>query len=343
MNFQIGDRVRFLNETGEGIIRGINKQFATVEIEDGFDIPFLLAALVKIHEKEANTPPKTETVEPHKFAYDPIPESKISNSFSKAVTGDAVYLAFVPENENRLLSGPLLVYLINNTNYQIVYSCSLSKNNEDVGIAAGVLFQKTELLMQTINRHEIEKLAGIFVQLIFHNNIGFKARRPIQERIPLKSSFFTNIDKLKKLEGINKHAFVLPVYKDEPLPLYKPNIPTPAKKSTGFKTEAVTPIDSIFKLLNNEIEVDLHIEELCTYFSGMSNGEIVSMQLAHFHKCMDKAMASHVHAMIFIHGVGNGTLKRELRQELKNYKGVQVEDAPYEKYGSGATKVLFLH
>jgi hypothetical protein len=52
MNFQIGDRVRFLNEKGEGIIRSINKQFATVEIEEGFDIPFLMAELVKVHTEE---------------------------------------------------------------------------------------------------------------------------------------------------------------------------------------------------------------------------------------------------------------------------------------------------
>ena len=37
---KIGDRVRFLNQTGGGIVVGFNKKgWATVEDEDGFEIP----------------------------------------------------------------------------------------------------------------------------------------------------------------------------------------------------------------------------------------------------------------------------------------------------------------
>jgi hypothetical protein len=345
MNFKIGERVRFLNEKGEGIIRGIDKQFATVEIEEGFDIPFLIAELVKIHEPGQVSHRKPELAEIHKFVFEQPETVKISNTISEAVKGQDVCLAFVPENENRLLSGPLLVYLVNNTKFQLVYSYSISKNNEDVGIGAGLLHKNTEVFLHTMNRHEIEKLSGVFIQLLFHNNIGFKARHPVQERLVLKSAYFSNLDKLRPLESISKHAFILPVYKEDPLPLKShDNSKIKDKIKSGYRSErnSFRSVESIFKALNNELEVDLHIEELTSHFSGMSNAEIVMMQLAHFHKCMDKAISSHVHRIIFIHGVGNGTLKKALREELKGYKGIKVEDGSYDKYGSGATQVLFL-
>jgi hypothetical protein len=347
MNFQIGDRVRFLNEKGEGIIRSINKQFATVEIEEGFDIPFLMAELVKVHteEKKVHHSPLI-LPEPHKFLYDTLEKTSFSNELSGALKGEDVYLAFVPKEEQKLLSGQLLVYLVNNTRYQIVYSYSTTKNNEDTGLGAGVLLRNTEVYLHSVSRQDLEKLSGVFVQLLFHNNTGFKARVPVQERIAIKPAYFNNIDKLKNLDSINKHAFILPVYKDDPLPVYaKPAVPFPAavSKKKQHSNPVIKTADALFKAFNNEIEIDLHIEELTSFFSGMSNSEIVNMQLAHFHKCMDKAMTAHVHRVVFIHGVGNGTLKKALRDELKSYKGIRVEDGAYDKYGSGATSVIFLH
>jgi len=49
MFLQEGDKVSFLNEKREGIIRRfINARMASVEIEDGFEIPVAVNELVKI-------------------------------------------------------------------------------------------------------------------------------------------------------------------------------------------------------------------------------------------------------------------------------------------------------
>jgi dsDNA-specific endonuclease/ATPase MutS2 len=42
--------------------------------------------------------------------------------------------------------------------------------------------------------------------------------------------------------------------------------------------------------------------------------------------------------VIFIHGIGEGVLKRELQYLLKKYP-VDFYDASYQKYGLGATEV----
>ena len=45
---KVGDRVRFLNSVGGGIVKKINKDIALVEEEDGFETPVLLRECVVI-------------------------------------------------------------------------------------------------------------------------------------------------------------------------------------------------------------------------------------------------------------------------------------------------------
>lgn len=90
----------------------------------------------------------------------------------------------------------------------------------------------------------------------------------------------------------------------------------------------------------NEMEIDLHIEELIDNFSGMSNFEIVNVQLNHFNKALDNAIHGHYRKLIVIHGVGNGRLKQEVRNILSSYSNVRFFDASYAKYGFGATEIL---
>ena len=56
---------------------------------------------------------------------------------------------------------------------------------------------------------------------------------------------------------------------------------------------------------------------------------------------MNEAMRKHIRKIIFIHGVGNGRLKSEIRKELQHYQGIKVRDADPSRYGRGATEVVF--
>lgn len=88
-----------------------------------------------------------------------------------------------------------------------------------------------------------------------------------------------------------------------------------------------------------EMEINLHIEELLDNYSGMSNAEIINVQLRHFQKALDKAITGHYRKLIVIHGVGNGRLKHEVRTMLNNEE-IRYYDASYAKYGYGATEVF---
>jgi dsDNA-specific endonuclease/ATPase MutS2 len=89
------------------------------------------------------------------------------------------------------------------------------------------------------------------------------------------------------------------------------------------------------------MEVDLHIEELLDDYSGMSNFEIVQVQLKAFQNALDKAIEQHIRSLTVIHGIGTGRLKQEIIQVLNtSYPKIRYRDASYSKYGMGATEVV---
>ena len=85
--------------------------------------------------------------------------------------------------------------------------------------------------------------------------------------------------------------------------------------------------------------IDLHINKLVESVVGLSNGEILTFQIDAFRKEMSRAISANEKEIIFIHGIGNGTLKSELRRTgEREYRWCQQEDASFSEYGFGATR-----
>ena len=52
---KIGDRVKFLNDVGGGIVTGfIGKNMVNVENEDGFEVPYPLSKLINVDDPALN-------------------------------------------------------------------------------------------------------------------------------------------------------------------------------------------------------------------------------------------------------------------------------------------------
>tara|TARA_R110002050_G_scaffold267266_2_gene408898 strand:- start:52318 stop:52863 length:546 start_codon:yes stop_codon:yes gene_type:complete len=88
-----------------------------------------------------------------------------------------------------------------------------------------------------------------------------------------------------------------------------------------------------------KMEVDLHIHQLVSSNRGMSNYDILNIQLDTAKRQLDFAISKRIQKVVFIHGVGEGVLKEELRYLFGRYENVKHYDADYQKYGLGATEV----
>ena len=88
------------------------------------------------------------------------------------------------------------------------------------------------------------------------------------------------------------------------------------------------------------IVVDLHIGELVDNIHGLSNADMLNLQVDEFMRVMDENLKNKGQKIVFIHGKGEGVLRNALMKELNHrYKGHDVQDASFREYGFGATQV----
>lgn len=87
------------------------------------------------------------------------------------------------------------------------------------------------------------------------------------------------------------------------------------------------------------MEIDLHINKLVKSSKGMSNFDMLTLQLETAKRQLDFAINKRIQRIVFIHGVGEGVLKLELEYLFNRYDNIKYYEANYQKYGLGATEV----
>ncbi len=95
----------------------------------------------------------------------------------------------------------------------------------------------------------------------------------------------------------------------------------------------------IQKTLNQPKEVDLHIGHLVDYTLGLSNFDMLQIQLNKVKSEIELARKEKQNRLIFIHGHGAGKLREELYKLLESYTKLEFYDASFRKYKLGATEV----
>lgn len=90
------------------------------------------------------------------------------------------------------------------------------------------------------------------------------------------------------------------------------------------------------------LEVDLHIEKLIPNKKGLSNFDILNIQVDTAKRQVDFAIKNRIPKVVLIHGVGEGVLKSELEFLLNRYENISIQEANYQKYGQGAMEVYFI-
>lgn len=86
--------------------------------------------------------------------------------------------------------------------------------------------------------------------------------------------------------------------------------------------------------------IDLHIEKLVADHARLEKSEILSIQLRHFERFLDKAITYNLHRIYAIHGLGTGKLKEEIEKVLRQTPEVVSYNNDYNvRFGFGATEI----
>lgn len=354
MGIKVGDKVKFLNATGGGVVRKIiDSRLVSVAIEGGFEIPVQASELLVIDPADAGSrffhesfdvpdaPEAPETNAPSEHLSDgpeDLPRKVINSRRS-----EDIFLVFVPHDQKWLITGYLDVFLVNNTSYDVLYNHFRREDEGNwSGIDYGSLGAGTRLLIATIHRDELPLWTDGCLQFLFHKQRCNEVPPPFHADFSITGKKFYSEQNYRDSIYTDGKGIVVKIAtismetddKNARKPVSHPAV-----------NEIVNSDDFILrhKTGDREAEVDLHIQELVDDSASFEKVEILEYQKNYFIRCLESAIAGEFLKVTFIHGVGNGVLKEVLLDILKKQEGIEVFDAPLQKYGVGAIEVHIRH
>lgn len=355
MQFNVGDKVRFLNDVGGGVVtKVIDRLTVTVMNEMEFEVPVKVKDLILIESADDYNDKSQENIS-NKIQNANAGASEIvidtKNIFYPEVAIDKanaddlkLFLAFVPQG--RPGNTDLDIYIINDSNYNVLYSIvNIIEGEKPFSNSAGILEANTKEHFESLALSSVNDIPEYIFHLVFYQKGAFELKEPLSKSIKINPVKFYKEKSYVENDFFNEDVLMFTIYTDNALLNEINNLSSNDLDKILKEKEKEEKKQTFYsaKVHDNElIEVDLHIHELVDDFRGLSNGEILEIQLDYFKSELEKAQKSKTRKMVFIHGVGNGTLKLEIRKELdRKNKQLSYQDASFKEYGYGATLVQF--
>lgn len=334
MKFSIGDRI-ILRESGEEgvVIAYINDQMVEVEVSglsfpvymQDIDHPYLKWFTEKTKAKRKGTPPEQ------------LPVEKTKDKMPKLAKG--IYLSFLPVFKPDVFEDivdHIKIYLQNELPQSIYYKYEVTnKHKESLFKLEGKLHGFGHIYLHTLPFDVMNEQPRFAYELTDadspkHNIVSDTLRMKPQKLFEHISEVLKNNQPVfsylctegfaarpdKKAEDSFWEVSRKPVSQSKPAKDWRASLP--------------------------RFELDLHIENLISNTNGMSNGEILHIQLEALQAHLNVVIANKQVHTIIIHGLGKGVLKDEVHKILKQIPEVARFSNDWKaRYGFGATEVWF--
>lgn len=351
MSIKIGDKVRFLNSVGGGIVCSFKgKDQVLVEDEDGFEIPVLIKECVIVGDSDMQvhsshrSKVQVQVAPPVVTKKQAEPEPQIVETREGEHLN--IYLAYLPVDPKAFQQTRYEAYFINDSNYFLFFNYMNRQHNSWMSRYNGIIEPNTKIFLEEFGKDELNDLERICVQLL-----AFKKDKPYALKNTVSVELRLDIVKFYKLHCFMENDF----FEDDAMvyPIVRDDIPeremliSVAELQEAMQKKAVEDRRAPQVLAKKKhesssavIEVDLHAGELLDNTSGMSNADILTYQLDKFHEILKQYAGKKGQKIVFIHGKGEGVLRSALEKELKTkYKSYPYQDASFREYGFGATMV----
>ena len=312
MKYRIGQKVRLLHDSGEGVITSlIDKYHVEVDLGDDFPIDVHVNEIVPVDSSEKAYIAPVSEEEPETLVMGP-------NLLDFSLT------------VNRKGDKEFEIHVINPERTDILFTCYTQDRRKFEGLAAGKLFSGEAELVLTCSEKALMAIKGFYIQIINYTEGKGHPHYPLTVELPWNrgkinkpSVFIRPLGKegwilslredplRKEIKKIDDSEFIRIVQQDQPKPR-----PTP--------------------------EVDLHIEKLVKNPHEMKIADMLKTQTNLVEKTLSDALVENYASVVFIHGIGQGKLKKEVHSILRRTPSVKsFEQGDPKKYGNGATIVYF--
>ncbi|WP_302777164.1 DUF2027 domain-containing protein [Porphyromonas uenonis] len=232
-NIKVGDTIRYLNASGGGVVKRIERGVAWVEGPDGFELPTPIHECVVVDSRDtfvpAYKPPVVKRQEP--VAQQPqldkskapaatpttpevVEEAEQDLSFvaplSKGPWFDRsggeqlqVHVAYLPVSYEHFGQSPYETYLINESNYHLLFTYSTTTSAGGYKVrSAGVLEPDMRVLVEEFDASEINDHAVSHFQFI-----AYKPERTYRSMPPVERQVRMDVVKLAKRHAFRENPF----------------------------------------------------------------------------------------------------------------------------------------
>jgi hypothetical protein len=315
-NFKVGEKVRLLHAKGEGVVlRLISPTKLEVLIDDFYEMEVGIGEVVKINaaenilrrEGEAETTASTA--------------KGIGPSLSPAPDLPASFVLY----KNAELDYEF--WLVNQGRNELLFTMFIKVGNKYNSYQSGTVAPRNNHMLGKQTPADFHMARTIYLQVLQFPRIEHpKPIAPITLEINVKTDIFVHPAELIPELNVEGWEFVL---------------------ADKVAPAAVAEVGSDMRVVNQKPPkppkvVDLHLHKIMHNPMNIDSHTMLRLQLEAFEKAITDAQAHHLDSMVFIHGIGNGTLKKEIHNRLKGYAFVKeyMLAEPME-YGNGATIVYF--
>jgi hypothetical protein len=331
MKFSIGDRI-LLNRTGEEghVTAYINQQMLEVEVG---------GTVFPVHLEDIDHPYlkwfTDKTAKKKKSPAEQLPVEKIAERKQRLAKG--IYLSFLPvfkTEEMEEVVDLLKVYLLNEMLQPVKFSYDLRAGQKSGFKHEGTLHGFGNLYLHSMSYADMNDQPRFHWQLTDPANESMDTAEGILRIRPAKLfEHITHI--LQQSEPTFSYLLIEdfpPKKKPEPLEKY---VPAAVKQYAANLVTAKT-IEAA------KYEVDLHIEALVDNKKGLTNADIVRIQLDTLRHYVQLSIVHRQERMIVIHGLGKGKLREDVHAILKQIPEVnRYKNEWSARYGFGATEIFF--
>lgn len=354
MGVKIGDKIRFLNSVGGGIVTKYKgKDSVWVEDEDGFEVPIYMHECVVVGEGDTFMPKNPHAKQKkEEQKNDPIIQGKINiapvSNYKPEETkeGDRmnIWLGYLPTEPKTLSQSKYEAYFVNESNYYVFFNYMSKENGSYTSRYQGVVEPNTKIFIEEFGKEALNSLEQICIQLLaYKNGKAFTLKNPVSVEVRLDTVKFYKLHSFRENDFFEEDALLYPIIRND-IPEKQMLVSATEIKQAMFEkissdrepSRALKKTSSTPKI----IEIDLHIDQLLDTTQGMSNTEMLTYQLDTFHRIMKEQATQKGQKIVFIHGKGDGVLRKAIEKELRGkYKQHYFQDASFREYGFGATMV----
>ena len=340
---KIGDKVRFLSEVGGGIVTGFQgKDKVLVQDADGFDIPMLVKECVVVDTDDYNMKRKPAAPAPKQEEERPVTYRPAERKGGDILN---VMLAFVPQDLKAISATAFDAYLINDSNFTLYFTYLTAEGSNWRVRSHGTVEPNTKFYIEEFDKSVLNELERVAVQFVaFKDNKSFLFKPAVSVELRIDTVKFYKLHTFRESIFFEEPSLIYDIVKDD-VPVKQVFVSAEDIKDALLQKrepESRVSKPSRTKVIKNDLlEIDLHAHELLDTTAGMSNSEILDYQLDVFRKTLEEYKNKKGQKIVFIHGKGDGVLRKSILQELKyKYKNYESQDASFREYGFGATMVI---